>query len=287
MGRMRDVTGSAGSPQHVDRYSHDGLSFDVRCAGPKGGDPVVLLHGFPQDSSAWAGVVPVLHRNGMRTLAPDQRGYSRDARPSSVRAYAMPWLVGDVIALLDAAGLERAHIVGHDWGGLVAWAMAAWHPDRVTALTVLSTPHPAALRWAVRHAGQAWSSWYIAAFQVPVVPEVVLAAMLRRGGLTRTGLPAADGARYAQRLGTRQALRGPINWYRGARSAPAAQAVGEITVPTTFVWGTRDPFLGRAAAERTAGHVVADYRFVEVEAGHWLPERRPAQVAEAILSRGG
>lgn len=271
---------------HLQQYHHDGLTFDVQDAGPQDGPPVVLLHGFPQDASAWDGVAGLLHGRGVRTLAPHQRGYSVGARPVRARAYALPWLVGDVLALLEAAGLERAHVVGHDWGGFVAWALAAWHPERVSAVTVLSTPHPAALRWAVRHAGQARRSWYVGAFQVPVLPELVLARMMDRGALVRTGLPAQDAQRYARRLGTRQALRGPVNWYRGAR-VRGTPAVGTVAVPTTFAWGSKDPFLGRAAAERTSRHVRGDYRFVELDGGHWLPERRPDQVAQAVLSRTG
>ena len=130
----------------MDTFRRDGLTFDVRDGGPTEGDPVVLLHGFPQDSTAWDHVAPGLHRHGLRTLAPDQRGYSPMARPRGPRAAtgcARP--TADVLALLDAAGLGSAHVVGHDWGGIVGWALAAWHPERVRTLTALSVPHPAAM----------------------------------------------------------------------------------------------------------------------------------------------
>ncbi|WP_237770222.1 alpha/beta fold hydrolase [Ornithinimicrobium sp. CNJ-824] len=273
----------------MDTFTRDGLTFEVLDAGPGDGETVVLLHGFPQDATAWDRVTPLLHAAGLRTLAPSQRGYSAGARPRRVTAYRIPELVADVVALLDAAGVERAHVVGHDWGGAVAWALAAVHPDRVASLVVLSTPHPSALAWAFRHADQGRRSWYMLAFQLPVLPERGLARMLRSGGLRRTGLPDQDARRYAARLGRARALRGPLNWYRAAlrpaRDGRGGLRVGPVAVPTTYVWGSRDPFLGRAAAERTARHVRGDYRFVEVDAGHWLPERQPDAVVREVLAR--
>ncbi|ANS78155.1 Epoxide hydrolase [Serinicoccus hydrothermalis] len=266
----------------VAHLTHDGLRFEAVLGGDPAGEPVVLLHGFPQDASAWDGVAGLLHQEGLRTLAPHQRGYLPGAAPTQVSAYRLEALVGDVLAWLDDQDLARAHVVGHDWGGAVAWALAAWHPERVSTLTVLSTSHPAALAWAVRHGDQARRSWYIAGFQVPRLPELALARMLRRGGLARTGLPAADGKRYAARLPDAASLRGPVNWYRAA-AARGGRRVGAVGVPTAYLWGARDPFLGRAAAERTEAHVSGDYRFVELQAGHWLLETRADEVAAAVL----
>ena len=122
-----------------------GVRLDVRDDGPPDGEPVLLLHGFPQDGTSWSGVAPVLRRAGLRTLVPDQRGYSPGTRPRGRRAYRLELLVQDAVALLDAAGLERAHVVGHDWGGIVAWTLAAHRPERTASLTVASVPHPRAL----------------------------------------------------------------------------------------------------------------------------------------------
>ncbi|OLT16206.1 alpha/beta hydrolase [Serinicoccus sp. CUA-874] len=270
----------------VEELSHAGLRHEALVGGPSGGEPVVLLHGFPQDATAWRALAPLLHDAGLRILAPHQRGYGPGSAPTSVSAYRLDSLVGDVLAWLDAQGWARAHVVGHDWGGAVAWALGAWHPGRVITLTVLSTPHPAALRWAVRHGDQARRSWYVAGFQVPRVPELVMARALRRGELRRTGLPADDAVRYAARLGSAARLRGPVNWYRAAARG-GSRSVGTVAVPTAYLWGARDPFLGRAAAERTAHHVVGDYRFTELGAGHWLPETRAREVAATILGRVG
>ncbi|MGM0385437.1 MAG: alpha/beta fold hydrolase [Actinomycetota bacterium] len=268
----------------MDRFTRDGLIFDVRDGGPAhAAEAAVLLHGFPQDSSAWGAVTPALHAAGLHTLAPDQRGYSPRATPGRRDAYALGELVGDVVALLDAAGLERAHVVGHDWGGGVAWALAARHPGRVASLTVLSTPHPAAMAWAVTHATQGLHSWYMLAFQVPWLPERVLARGVRRF-YRSTALPEPHVERYAARFGRPEALTGPLGWYRALPLAAGGGAgAGPVRVPTAYVWGMRDPALGRAAAERTGQYVMAPYRFVQIDAGHWLPETHPGAVAREIL----
>lgn len=283
----------------VDSYTRDDLTFEVLDDGPRDGVPVVLLHGFPQDASAWDHVSPLLHEHGLRTLAPHQRGYSAGARPRRVSAYRLPHLVDDVVALLDAAELPQAHIVGHDWGGAVAWSLAQHAPERVASLTVLSTPLPRAIAWATRHADQARRSWYTFAFQAPVVPELLLARMMTDGTMVRQGVPAEHQARYAERLGSPAAARGPLNWYRAALrpsfggrrwhslNEPSVLSSERVRVPTTLVWGNRDPFLGRAAIERTARYVEADYRFVELDAGHWLPEKRAEEVAAEIVARVG
>jgi len=244
---------------------------------------VVLLHGFPQDGSSFDGVLPLLLEQELRTLVPTQRGYVATARPRRRRDYRLPELVADVIALLDAAGVRRAHLVGHDWGGGVAWGVAGWRPDRLHSLTVLSTPHPSAMTAAMLRSSQALRSWYMAAFQLPAVPEWVLSRKLNEA-LSGSGLPAGQVARYCELMAQDGTATGALNWYRALPLA-FRTPVPDITVPTSYLWGTKDFALGRYAAERTGEHVNADYRFDPVEAGHWLPETRPELVARAILDR--
>ncbi len=271
----------------MDSFRRDGLTFDVRDAGPPDGEPVVLLHGFPQDSSAWDAVSPRLHQHGLRTLAPDQRGYSPMARPRGRQQYTLRETAADVLALLDAAGLERAHVVGHDWGGIVAWALGAWHPDRVRTLTVLSVPHPAAMAKAMVTSDQALRSYYMALFQLPVVPERLLLAqggnalrkMLRRGGL-----PHETAARYVARMQEPGALSAALGWYR-ALPFGARDRVGTVRVPTLLVWSTGDAFLGRAGIEATAQFVDAPYRLeILADVSHWIPELAADRVAELITA---
>ena len=270
----------------MDSFERDGLRFQVRDAGPPGGEPVILLHGFPEDGSSWDRVVPALHRAGYRTLAPDQRGYSPDARPTSRRAYRMQETVADVAALADAAGLGRFHLVGHDWGGFVAWGAGTVLADRLTSLTVVSTPHPRAFVEAMPR-GQVLRSWYMGVFQLPVVPE----RMLLRGGskglaqvLVRGGLDAEAARRYATRLAEPGALTGALNWYRALPYNLKAGPVPAVTVPTLYVWSDKDVALGRWAAERTARYVSGPYRFVELSGiSHWIPEEAPEALVDALL----
>jgi pimeloyl-ACP methyl ester carboxylesterase len=271
----------------MDTFRRGDLAFDVRDSGPADGEPAVLLHGFPQDSRAFDRLSPALHSAGLRTLAPDQRGYSPGARPAGRSAYALRELVDDVLALLHAAGLESAHLVGHDWGGIVGWALAAWHPWRVRTLTVLSVPHPAAMSQAMLHSDQALRSSYIGFFQLPAVPERVLLAghgavlrrMLRQGGLPDDLVEA-----YVTRLRAPGALTAALNWYR-ALPLEARTPVGTVRVPTLHVWGNGDAFLGRTAIEASAEFVAAPYQLEVLEGvNHWVPELAADRVGELLTA---
>jgi pimeloyl-ACP methyl ester carboxylesterase len=271
----------------MDSFSRGDLVFDVRDSGPADGDPVVLLHGFPQDSSAFDRLSPALHSAGLRALAPDQRGYSPRARPEGRAAYRLRGLVDDVLALLDAAGLQNAHVVGHDWGGVVAWALAAWHPWRVRTLTALSVPHPAAMTQAMVHSDQALRSSYIGFFQLPLVPEGVLlagrGAVLRRV-LRQGGLPEDRVDEYVDRMREPRALTAALNWYR-ALPLGARTPVGVVRVPTLHVWGAADAFLGRAATEASREFVDAPYALEVLEdVNHWIPELAAERAAELITA---
>jgi pimeloyl-ACP methyl ester carboxylesterase len=265
----------------MDQFRRAGLVFEVRDSGPPDGAPVVLLHGFPQDPTCFDDVVPVLHEAGLRTLVPAQRGYSRAARPDGRAAYRLDECAADIVALLDTAGLDTAHVVGHDWGGTVAWRLGYGHADRLRSLVVLSTPHPRAMTAAMLRSRQALQSSYIALFQLPRLPERVLPRILHRA-LVRSGLPEAAAERYLDRLREPGALTAALNWYR-ALPWSLSSPVGPIPVPTTYAWGRYDQALSRAAAELTRHHVVGGYRYEILDAGHWLPETRPAEVAALIL----
>jgi pimeloyl-ACP methyl ester carboxylesterase len=271
----------------VKTFQRDGLTFDVRDAGPPDGEPVVLLHGFPQDSAAWDQVAPALHQAGLRTLAPDQRGCSPMARPRGRGRYRLRETTADVLALMDAAGLESAHVVGHDWGGMVAWALAAWHPDRVRTLTVLSVPHPAAMAKAMVTSDQALRSSYMFAFQLPLLPERLLLSrggtplrrMLRGGGLSREAA-----AHYVARMREPGALSAGLGWYR-AMPLSVGDRVGTVRVPTLHMWSTGDAFLGRAGIEDSARFVDAPYRLEILEGvSHWIPELAADRVADEVTA---
>ncbi|MDG6108872.1 alpha/beta fold hydrolase [Dactylosporangium aurantiacum] len=254
-----------------------GLTFDVRAGGPADGDPVLLLHGFPQDSREWDGITGGLHDAGLRTFALDQRGYSPGARPAGSAAYRMAETVADAVAVLDALGLPDAHVVGHDWGAVVAWHVAARHPDRVRTLTAVSVPHPLAYATSVKKdPAQAVRSAYMLFFRTPWLPEKVLSA--RGGALLRRiagGNPTLPP----------DSLTGALNWYRSA-SGHDLKGIGPVTVPTTYVWSDRDVAISGHAARRCAAHVTGDYRFVTLEGvSHWIPDEAPDRLLDAVLAR--
>lgn len=272
-------------------YVHDGFEFDVTEGGPDDGEPVVLLHGFPQRATSWAALSPLLHAGGLRTYAPDQRGYSPGARPRGRRAYRIPRLVDDVAALCEQIG-RPVHLVGHDWGAMVGWGLAASRPDLVATLTAVSVPHPAAMTRAALTSNQAAKSWYFGLFNVPFLVDGVIRARpdafdtaLRRGGMDEGQVE-----RFHREVVDDGALPGALAWYRALPlsllSARPPAWNRKVTVPTTYVWSTRDVAITRAAAEGCARYVDADYRFVELEhASHWIPEEAPAVLAEAVLDR--
>lgn len=272
-----------------ERWTSGDLTFDVRVGGPADGEPVVLLHGFPQNAGEWDGVSERLHAAGFRTFAPDQRGYSPGARPEAVEAYGIDHLVGDVLSLLDAYDLASAHVVGHDWGAIVAWHLAGRHPDRVRTLTALSVAHPRAFYAALKaDPDQRKKSSYIYFFRRRWIAERVLLAFGARtlrgvfagSGLSREGVDA-----YVRPLRRRGALTAGLNWYR-AMSARDSKGAAPVRVPTTYVWSDGDTALGRAAAEACGTHVEGDYSFVELSGlTHWLPDQAPERIAEIVLER--
>ncbi|MFF0155285.1 alpha/beta fold hydrolase [Micromonospora sp. NPDC005203] len=272
------------------RVDARGLTFEVTAGGPSDGVPVLLLHGFPQHSGEWDDVVPALHAAGLRTYALDQRGYSPGARPTAVADYRIPELVADVVAVLDALGLDAVHLVGHDWGAIVAWAVAAGHPDRVRTLTAVSVPHPAAMAYALSNDGQQKArSSYITLFRKPGTAERVLlawhATALRKmlGGVGDA--PRVD--RYVAPMREPGALTAALNWYRAMSRADLA-GVGPVAVPTTYVWSDRDVAIGHTAAEACAANVTGTYRFVRLPGvSHWIPDTAPGPLAEVILARAG
>ncbi|ORL41409.1 haloalkane dehalogenase [Prescottella equi] len=271
----------------TDRVRLGELTFDVTVAGPDDGTPILLLHGFPESSASWRPVTPRLVRAGLLVIAPNQRGYSPDARPERVDEYRFDRLVGDVVGLLDAYDIESAHLVGHDWGAAVAWQVAGGHPERIRSLTAVSVPHPAALGWALREdADQQRRSGYIGLLRQEGKAEAVLLEddSRRLRAMFGDGNDPELVEEHVRLLSQPGALTAAMNWYRAM-----TRAFGDlppVRVPTTYVWSTADPALGPAAAKRCAEFVDAPYRFVVLDgANHWIPEEHPDALADAILAR--
>jgi pimeloyl-ACP methyl ester carboxylesterase len=262
-----------------------GLTFDVFEGGPTDGQPILLLHGFPQDHREFDLILPRLHAAGLRTYALDQRGYSPGARPAAVTDYRLAEPTADAVAVIEALGLESAHVVGHDWGAQVAWLVAGQHPERVRSLTAISVPHPRALGLALRvRPTQRARFVYQAFFRSPGSERALLAG---NGALLKSMMRAIGerAALYADAMREPGRLTGGLNWYR-ALSPKALRSMGVVTVPTTYIWSDRDPVFRITAALRTADWVQADYQLVAMrDIGHWVPEEAPKATAEAIIRR--
>jgi pimeloyl-ACP methyl ester carboxylesterase len=284
--------------------SANGLTFTAVACGPGDGRPVLFLHGFPQTSYSWHHQLDAVGAAGYRGLAFDQRGYSPKARPESVDDYRIGQLVGDVLAVADVWDLDRFDLVGHDWGAMVAWVVAARHPDRVRTLTAVSVPHPRAFAAAfgarvtgdaagdaAGDADQRQRSSYIEVFRAE--GGVAERALLGEDG-TGAGLRAMFDAsglssdteevrRFVAAMLEPGALTAALNWYR-ATEPNSLTDVGTITVPTLYVWSDHDIALGRRAAESTVEWVTGPYRFEVLEGvSHWIPETAPGDLNRILL----
>lgn len=276
--------------ERITQFERDGLVFDVSDAGPIDGPVVVLLHGFPERSTCWRDVAPLLHAAGLRTIAPDQRGYSPGARPTRRRDYVLPELSRDVAALIEEVGAP-VHLVGHDWGAMVGWHLAALSsrpgaPELVTTYTAFSVPHPAAFMRALRGT-QALKSWYMAAFNVPFLPEWLGETGRMRRMLRGAGMTKADVARFQTEIVEYGALPGGLGYYRALPfSLGGLRDDLTVHVPTTMVWSDGDTALDRKGPEQTAKYCTGPYEFVElVGVTHWIPTQAPQLAADAILAR--
>ncbi|MBP2291511.1 alpha/beta fold hydrolase [Azospirillum rugosum] len=273
-----------------------GVRLHVIDAGPADGPLVILLHGFPEFWYGWRRQVGALAAAGFRVLVPDQRGYGMSDKPPGIDSYTTDRLAADVLALADWAGCRTFSVVGHDWGGIVAWWVALVRLDRVARLVILNAPHPATVRpYALRHPTQAARSWYVLAFQLPRLPERMMAAhgfrMAERAllGTSRPGtFDADDLACYREAWGRPGALTAMVNWYRALRRGlrpPNAR----VRAPTLILWGDRDRFLEQGLAEAAAA-LCDDARVVHMEkASHWVQHEEAARVNRdltAFLSGG-
>ena len=283
------------SPQY-DQVDANGLSFRVAVAGS--GDQLVLcLHGFPESSVSWRHQIDPIARAGYRVWAPDLRGYGGTSRPTGIAAYAIETLVDDVTALVDAAGHRRVILVGHDWGGVIAWHYAMRQPDRLTALAVLNAPHPACFDREIRRWRQQRRVLYMGLFQLPWLPEAILGAghgwaigqIFERMTVSGAAVPDEVVRLYRQQASDPATLTAMLNYYRaaargGGAARQRARGYPAIDVPTLVVWGLRDRAL---VAENLDGldAPVADLTVVRIpSAGHFVQQDAPAEVTREIVT---
>ncbi len=265
-----------------------GMTF--RCRQTDGdGDAVILLHGFPETSHMWLPLMQRLRAEGYRCLAPDQRGYSPGARPEGAHNYRYIDIASDVRALADAWGVERFHLVGHDWGAACGWAVVALWPERVLSWTALSVPHVAAFGSAIRNdPDQQQKSQYVTFFQQPGAAEALFAA--NDYAALKNVWQASEPDQVAEYLSVftqAGALTGALNWYRGSRGIDPRDAdvtFGPVQTPTLLIWGNQDVAIGRVSVDDAASFMRGPYRFVELDHGHWLIQEAPGRVCDEVVA---
>jgi pimeloyl-ACP methyl ester carboxylesterase len=270
----------------------NGTRLHVVQAGPPDGPPVILLHGYPEFWWAWHEQIARLAHAGFRVITPDQRGYNGSDKPAGIEAYRMEMLTGDIIGLMDSLGIQQANLVGHDWGGAVAWWLAAEHPQRFRKLVMFNAPHPRAFADLQNEPQQEKTvNWYRTFFQLPWLPELV-------GRLGNWGLLAKN-LRDSSRPGTfsdtdldyyryawdrDDSMHAMVNWYRaGFRYPHDIPGDGTVAIPTRIVWGMRDRFFDSRLGGMSVRH-CDDASLMEVpDAGHWILHEEPDLTSGAMI----
>jgi pimeloyl-ACP methyl ester carboxylesterase len=264
------------------------LVFDVSVAGADDAPLVLLLHGFCVSRHFWDNQLPELAQAGYFAVAPNQRGYSVDARPdpSEFDNYRIDRLIDDALDIVAAVGHggRRFHLVGHDWGGSLSWLIADRYPERLASLTMLSRPHPASFARAMREdPEQPHRSRHHHELLDPGAGKRLLAENGKwvRDRLARNGVPEAAIDKHMSVIGNPDAMEAALAWYRARGER---QPIGPTKVPTLFIWGDADDTVGRAAAEGTGEFIAADYQFAALPGvGHYAADQVPEQVTRVVI----
>jgi pimeloyl-ACP methyl ester carboxylesterase len=270
-----------------ETVSANGLRFHVAIEGE--GPLVLLLHGFPQCWYSWRRQLPALAAKGFRVAAPDLRGYGDSDKPRGVLNYRIDHLTADVAGLIGALGYEKAAVVGHDWGGGVAWAAALEYPKLVDRLAVLNCPHPKLFLRALRtNRAQLKRSWYIGFFQLPWLPEAVLkrdtGGLIAGSAVRKEAFTQEDRAYYTEAFRKPGAATGSLNYYRAMVWDPSvAKAITKderkIASPTLVIWGDQDQALGKELTEGMEPLFSGPLAIRHVpDASHWIHEEQPELV---------
>lgn len=258
------------------------IKVHVVIAGNPDGEPIFLLHGFPEFWYGWRHQIPYLVEQGYRVIVPDQRGYNLSDKPKGVNNYTIDILAQDVVNLASALGYEKINLVGHDWGALVAWWVATLFPDKLKKLAILNVPYPTVLieQWAQGNLLQMFKSWYIGFFQLNLIPETLLSLgdySVFEQSIRKSALPTTfsdeDIEAYRRAWSQPNAVTSMINWYRAiARSGMEndLQKKRQITTPTLMLWGEKDKFLGKELAQPSIELCLDGELIFYPNATHWL-----------------
>ncbi|MFA9415614.1 alpha/beta fold hydrolase [Natrinema sp. HArc-T2] len=269
----------------------NGTELHVVAAGDETDPLVVLLHGFPEYWYGWRGVVAPLVEAGYRVLVPDQRGYNRSEKPDGVRAYRTSVLSQDIVDLIATEGRDTAHVVGHDWGGVVAWDLACRFPAVVDRLAIVNAPHPTAYRrQLLSNPEQLRRSWYAICFQPPWIPELACRSddyRLLERALRGTAAPGtftdAELARYRRAWSRDGAVSGMLNWYRAALRYPPQLPTDRVDAPTLVVWGEDDAALVPSLAVDSAGFCATSRLELLPATSHWVAHEAPDRLCDLLL----
>ena len=260
------------------------FEFDYRVSGEGNKEPIILLHGFPETSIMWTGLMDHLATLGFHCIAPDMRGYSKGACPKGVKNYTVDKLSADILDLADALGINKFHLIGHDWGAIVGWNLAYTNPQRIISWAALSVPHSRAFSKAYKtDPVQKKKSKYVSLFLLPLIPEF----KIRRHnfkGFRRLwkNASAEEVEHYLSVFRRKPSLTAALNYYRANLKKGRGISVGDIKTPTLFIWGKKDLAVGEVAAKGTAKYMKGDYTFMEVEGGHWLIQTNYNEVEQAV-----
>jgi len=276
----------------------NGITLHTALAGPEDGELLIFLHGFPEFWYCWHNQIEFFAERGFRVVVPDQRGYNLSTKPSGISSYRVGSIARDILGLIEALGRKKAHIVGHDWGGVTTWQLGHRHPNWVEKLAVLNCPHPGVMR---KNLFSSWEqrkkSWYIFYYQLPWLPEwtlshngweytkKALAYTSQRGTFTEEVL-----SRYVEAWSQPGAITGMVNWYRAGLLLTLFNPLGKrnraprkIDVPTLLLWGVKDRFLGKEMAQPSIDRCANGQLIFLEEASHWLQHEEPGKVNRLLL----
>ena len=273
----------------TSELSANGMTFDVREAGPPDGEPVLLLHGFPETNHMWIDLMSSLAENGYRCVAPNMRGYSSGARPEGADNYHYEELVADVHAIAEAAGFDRYHLIGHDWGAIVGWAVVGSGAPKVASWTALSVPHYRSFAEAVRDDPE--EEFYRSLLVNFVDPNFATALSANGAEPMRvfwTSSSPDEIDDYVSVFAQPGALQSALNYYvacdKHARALDGPFEFGPVDTPTLLLWGKDDVAIRPASVDGAAKYMTGPYRRVDVECGHWMVQEQPDVCRDEILA---
>jgi pimeloyl-ACP methyl ester carboxylesterase len=276
-----------------ERYATNGIQLHAITAGPTDGDPVVLLHGFPEFWYGWRNQIPELVDAGYRVIVPDQRGFNRSDKPAGIDAYTIDKPAADALGLLDTLGYDRVNFVGHDWGGAVVWEILLEHPHRVGKAVTMNVPHPSVFReFVLQKPAQLLKSWYMIFFQIPRFPEWLWSAdgwRILRWFIDTSNredtFTGDDLERYREAWSRPGAFTGMLNWYRALTQGSASdRSTPVVEPPNLLIWGMDDPYLHRGMARSSIEYCPNGRLETATDATHWIQHEIPDRVNDLVLS---